>query len=429
MFTLLYDCCLAVLGLVALPKLLWGLFRKGKYKKSLLARFGAGLPVLSRRNNSPIIWIHAVSVGEAKAASPLFHAIKKNKPGARIVISTTTETGQEEAKRSMPDAAHYFYLPFDFSWLMKKAVQKIGPNALILVESDFWYNLLKIAKNSGASVLLVNGKMSLRSMRRFKKIPFLSKRLFRQFDRLCLQSQNYSDRFLQAGAQSDQIAVTGNLKYDHPIQQLPFADRARMKEELGITPKERVIVIGSTHAPEEECILSETKKIPQCRILLIPRHPERFEEVAGKLRSQGFSVLKWSESAQKRGDEQVILIDRMGLLTTCYQLADVAIVGGSYVETVGGHNVFEPVQCGIPTLFGPYMHSQLDLRDLLLSANAAKQVPLPELERAITELLHSSEKHAKLRESALTISDEMRGASQRTFAEIASFLKTRIEHK
>jgi 3-deoxy-D-manno-octulosonic-acid transferase len=427
MFSIFYDSMLLLLGILALPKLLWGLMRHGKYRASLPARLGFGLPDFSSKSQGPVIWIHSVSVGEAKAAAPLFQLIKENHPEARVFISSTTETGHAEAKRCMPGATHYFFLPFDFSWIIKKAIKRLSPDVLILVESDFWHHLIKYAKKSGASILLVNGKVSERSSRRFEKFQFFARKLFSPFDCICLQDGVYYDRFIKMGVEPKKTHITGNLKLDLNPPKLSPSEMDLWKQDLGISSDDRVIVIGSTHDPEEQQILSALEKIkeviPKLKVLLLPRHPERFAETASRLRSQGFSVLKYSERADKRGDERVALIDAMGLLTTCYQLGEVAIVGGSFVQNVGGHNVFEPIQCGIPVIFGPYMHSQLDLSHRLLSANAAKQTSLSDLPHTLLDLLQDPETYAKYRQSAFKLAEETRGCAARTFTTIAPFLQ------
>ncbi len=433
MMTLFYDFILFLLALFSLPKLLWGLIRYGKYRSSLLARLGIGLPDFSSKSDRLVVWIHSVSVGEAKAAAPLFKLIKTKYPEAQILVSSTTETGHGEAKRSMPGAAHYFFLPFDFSWIIKKTIKRLCPDALILVESDFWYHLIKYAKKAGSSVLLVNGKVSERSSRRFKKIPFFAKTLFDTFDHLCLQNQTYYDRFIDMGAEPAKLSITGNIKLDHTPPKLSSSEADLWKQELGISNEDKVIVIGSTHDPEEQWLMTAINKIkesiPKVKVLLVPRHPERFADVALRLQSQGFSVLKYSERDRKKGNEQVILIDAMGLLTTCYQLGEVAIVGGSFVQHVGGHNVFEPIQCGIPVVFGPHMHGQPELRDMLISANAAKESTIPELPHILTEFLHDRETYSKYQQSAIKLAEEIQGSADRTFEIVSPFLKRGIEVK
>ena len=200
MFSLLYDFSLLLLGLIALPKLLWGRLRYGKYRESLPSRFGKKLPSLERKDLT--IWISTISVGEARAAVPLLKKMKAH-PNASIVVSSVTETGHAEAKRCMKEADCHFFMPLDFSWIVKKTLQRIKPDVLIVVESDFWYHLMHFAKAQGTKVLLVNGKMSKRSLNRFLKLPFFTKKLFSEFDHLYVQSSRYKERFVQLGLSAD----------------------------------------------------------------------------------------------------------------------------------------------------------------------------------------------------------------------------------
>ncbi|HSX12125.1 MAG TPA: glycosyltransferase N-terminal domain-containing protein, partial [Rhabdochlamydiaceae bacterium] len=252
MISLFYDCALFMLGLAAIPKLLWNLIKKGKYRTSFAARFGFRLPEINADKKGPVIWMHAISVGESKAIAPLFSALAKKHPDATFFVSSTTETGHEEAKRCLKGADGYFFLPLDFSWIMKKTIQRLKPDLLILGEGDFWYQLLKESKKRGASCLLVNGKISERSASRFLKVPFFSKPLFRLLDALCVQSFRYAERFLSLGIEKQKISITGNLKLDASPKVLTIEEKKRWREQLHLAPEDRILVIGSTHPKEEE---------------------------------------------------------------------------------------------------------------------------------------------------------------------------------
>ncbi|MFI5334976.1 MAG: 3-deoxy-D-manno-octulosonic acid transferase, partial [Chlamydiales bacterium] len=319
----------------------------GKYRETLKQRFGLKLPDVSLLPGEKLLWIHAVSMGETRAVIPLFRLIRAQFPHVKIVISTTTETGHAEARRSMPEAKSHFFLPFDFSWIIKKFMRHLRPSCLILVESDIWYHLLNLAKKHGASVLLVNGKISERSTHRFQKIPAFSKQLFSQFDLYCVQNDLYRERFFSLGAPISKLHVTGNIKLDVIAKPMSSTEKQSFKEELGITDTDRVLVIGSSHEPEEEWLLSALdavwKHIPTLKVVLVPRHPERFSRVAALLHEKHIDTLIYSKRSEKRGGERVVLIDAMGLLNSCYQIAEVAIVAGSFLPSVGGHNIFEPI--------------------------------------------------------------------------------------
>lgn len=398
-----------VLILFGIPWLLAQYVFRGKYRASLKQRLGFGLPLPLHKK---VLWIHAVSLGEARAAAPLYHALTKAYPDTPIVISTTTETGQAEAQRSLPGAAAYFYLPLDISWIMRELMRRLQPAALILVEGDIWPNLLKAAKNQNVKLCLVNGKISEKSARRFAYFPSLAKRLFSAFDLLCVQNKTYKERFTQIGAPAEKIFVTGNLKYDASFPEIPLAE---WKRALKIQPTDRILTLGSTHDPEEENILRALETIPHLKILLVPRHPERFEALSKRYPST------YSKRDQLTGEERVILIDAMGVLPACYQLSTLAIVGGSFVKHVGGHNILEPVQCGIPVLFGPHMEAQKEMAALVLGAKAGAQVSLAELPAAVNKIL-TTHSHPDVEHFAL----QLKGSVEKTVQKIGLEVKSSL---
>lgn len=422
LLSLIYDIFLLLIGIVALPRLVWQRIRHGKYKNSLRERLGLKLPPKSV--GRPVIWIHAVSVGETRAVSALYRELRKNFPNASFVVSSVTETGHAEARRALPDAVSYFFLPLDFSWLMKKFVKRIQPDLLILVEGEFWYHLLKSVKEQGGKVLLVNGKLSERSYARFRWMRPFAEKLFSLIDGFCLQGARFEKRFESLAVPKEKIHVTGNLKLDVTPPFLSHEEKSRWKSELGIHIKDRVIVFGSTHAPEEAQLLSALdlvwKQLPSLKVIIVPRHPERFSKVAAELKTAGRALLLYSEREKKRGDERIILIDTMGLLLRCYQIAEVAIVGGSFVSHVGGHNIFEPVQAGVPVLFGPHMHTQQDLVELVLGNECGEQVSLESLPNTLLNLLADSSRWQKIHQNCFKTSQDTRGSTERTLKIISS---------
>lgn len=403
-----YDFALLVLAFFSLPKLLWK-----KYRRSLKERLGWELPDFSLPPEGKRIWIHAVSVGETKAVIPLVNMIQKESPQAVIFFSTSTETGQSEAKRSLPHLAGYFLLPFDFSWTMEALTKKLKPDILILVEGDFWYNLVSRVDK----VVLVNGKISEKSTKRFRLVPFFTRRLFSYFKVLCVQSQRYAHRFEDLDIPPEKIFVTGNLKFDVPF---PHIDKEKWKTDLGISPRDQVITIGSTHEGEEKEILLALEPLwdefHNLKVILVPRHPDRFERVAKLLQDMGLRFCRFSHLSHRTGNEKVILIDAMGILNPCYRLSDIAIVAGSFIPHVGGHNIFEPVSLSVPTLFGPHMESQRDLVNIVLQAGAGKQVTLNHLAGETAEMLRHPPQEMK--QAGQKLSEEVHGSTVRTWAAI-----------
>lgn len=427
MLEFFYNCILFFYAACTLPKFLWQWCILGKYRETIKQRFGFELPSIKPEAGQKLLWIHAVSMGETRAVIPLYRRFRAQFPDLKIVISTTTETGHAEAKRSMPDADSHFFLPFDFSWIIRKFMRALQPSYLILVESDIWYNLIQCAKKQGAHVFLVNGKISERSARRFEKIPFFTKQLFSFFDLLCVQNTIYRDRFFSLDVPLSHLVVTGNIKLDVAPKRLSHDEAQALKGELGIEQQDRVLVIGSSHEPEEEWLLtalsSVWQQIPNLKVILVPRHPERFSRVASLLKDKQIDALIYSKREERRGGERVILIDAMGMLNSCYQIAHIAIVAGSFLTTVGGHNIFEPVVFGAPVFFGPHMHSQPDFPVLILKGEAGRQVTLQELPKALLELLQNEELRQRYIEAGQTLVQEVEGSIGRTFAQLLPYFQ------
>lgn len=413
-----YNTLLTLLGLVYLPKLLYDKFVKGKYTENFSLRWGMNFPKIES-NGKYTIWVHAVSVGEVKAVSNLVRRLKKNINNPLIIISSITETGHAEAKKCLACADHHIYLPFDFSWIIKPIVKKISPDLVLLAETDFWYNFLQAAKKNGATIILVNGKLSQKSARRFARCSFLSKRLFQLFDLFCLQSQHHMARFAAAGVPKSKIKITGNLKLDDDYPEINQKELLAWKVELGIHESDKVVVLGSTHAPEEERFIEIFQKLweehPELKLVIVPRHPERFEEIAKMLTTHNVPFTRFSNPRVKQGNEKVVLIDAMGLLRKCYQFADIAFVGGSFTEGVGGHNIVEPCGYGAPTLFGPYMQSQPEFVKLVKKFEAGVQLSLEQVSSTVVDLLYKDPfKRRQFGKAGLLLVASSKGAAKKT---------------
>ena len=412
---LVYNTLLFIGLLFSLPLIFWKMGKYKKYRSTFWEKIGIKLPVISCPRDLKRIWVHTVSLGETKALVPLIQKLQKERPDLLIVFSSTTETGLQEARRSLPHLSSYFLFPLDFSWTIKRLVRRIDPALLILGESDFWYNLLTLVPQ----VALVNGKLSERSAKRFKWVPFFTKKLFARFKVLCVQSELYKQRFISLGIEPHKIVSTGNLKFD---QIIPPINSEIERARLGISPSDLVITLASTHAPEEEELIRALRPLfnqfASLKLLLAPRHPERFPLVAKLLEKTGLSFAHYSDPdvSHKAKHCQIILIDTIGFVGTCYQLSHLAIVGGSFGSKLGGHNIFEPVSVGVPVVFGPYMHAQKDLTDLILSSHVGFQVPIEKLEGLIHTLL--SQPLAPIRDSALKFAGTMQGSTQRTWDNI-----------
>lgn len=382
-----YNLLLLLGGCAILPK--WLLQKK--YRGTVAQRWGLVLP--PRVQGTPVFWLHMVSMGETRAMIPLYQKLQTAFPEAVFYLSSTTKTGHEEAKRRFPQAAAHFFLPLDLSWNMKRLVKQLQPTFLLLSESDFWYNLIRMVKRGGGKVAVLNGKISARSHSRFQKASFVSEKLFSPVDLFCVQNEEYKDRFLTLPIAKEKVAITGNLKLAIKPALPSEEQRSQFCRTFGINPSDRLVTIGSTHPKEEELLLEQCAQVKGVKFLLVPRHPERF---AG--------VKKWLSTL---GNDTVILIDQMGVLNLCYQLSDIALVGGSFVPGIGGHNIFEPIQAQIPVLFGPYMENQNEFTQMVLKAKAGLQIGVDEVGETLTRLLQDPAPYRDNAKKLSLIGDEV----------------------
>ena len=359
-------------------------------------------------------------MGETKAASKLAELLKAKYPSIRLLITSTTDTGHAEAKRSIPFANYHLFLPFDFSFVIRPIVKKVKPDLVILSETDHWFNFLQASKDAGAKVAVINGKLSERSLSRYLLLgPFL-KTFFAPIDLFCVQNQLYQKRISSLGIDPKKIAVTGNLKFDAPPEKMSPSDLNDLRAKLHIQPSDFVIVAGSTHESEETLILNAIRelalKFPHIKVLFVPRHPERFGKVEQLLNQSGLGCCKFSMPPKSNSEAKTILIDAMGQLKKCFQLANIAIIGGSFVSHVGGHNILEPCFYGVPVIFGPYMHTQAELERLILKSKAGIQTTREALAPILEELIQSQEQLLSFSNAGKALTDTLQGTSEKTMA-------------
>lgn len=425
MFFVIYELALHLLALFTLPIMLYRFVAKKRYRKSFALRFGKGYPEIEKKGRF-CIWVHAVSVGETKAVAPLVKMMRESHPEALIVISSITETGHAEAKKSIPVADHFVYLPFDFSYVVKPIIRKAQPDLVILCETDFWVNFQRESKRIGARLVLVNGKISEKSLRRHHLLPWISCHLFNDIDLFCVQSPLHKERFEQAGVPSQKIISTGNLKLDDEYPFMSKKDKQQWMERLGIQPEDKVLVVGSTHSPEEKLILSSLQEVqaihPTLKVILAPRHPERCSEVEGILKKKGLPYIPFTRIDEKKGNERVVLVDVIGQLRKCYQIADLAIVAGSYTEKVGGHNILEPSWYGVPVICGPHMHSQRDFLDLFKEYEVGVQTKKNNITKEILTLMADQGKRESMGRAGKNAINSAKGATNRTWKEMEKLL-------
>lgn len=408
----LYELIQHLLLLPLLAKLLYERIFHGKYRSSLKGLFGRGVAGVEK-GGRPLIWIHAVSLGETKVAGALIRELKAHPSSPLILLTSHTETGFQEGER-VKGVDYHHYLPFDFSYFIRPFVRKHRPDLLILIEADFWFNMLDEVKGLGGRIALVNGKLSEKSFKRFKMISPFSKRLFGLIDLFALQTEGYRDRFIELGVDPKKIVVTGNLKLDGMRE---MKSRQELRDLYGFSVSDLILTLGSTHDPEEDLFLDRLEELwplfPGLHLILAPRHPERFETILRKVQERGLSYRRLSEGPPFT-DSKILLVDAMGQLLTFYALSDLAFVGGSFTPKVGGHNIIEPSFFGLPVLFGPHMHSQPGFSKLVLEAGAGLEITEEEIIPALKALLSDKQKRAEMGARGLKMVKEASGALRRT---------------
>lgn len=411
MMNYLYNVLLVFWVMGSVPSLLWQYIYRGKYRGNLLARLGLSKQAIKAPSAPISVWIHAVSLGETKAALPLIRKFRAEYSDIEIYFSTTTETAQKEAKRFLGGLIdHLFFLPLDFSWIAKKYVRTIRPNLFVLMESDFWPNLLREVKYQGGTVLLANGKISEKSFRRVDRFKRIGTFLFGNIDVFCMQSATYQERFAKIGIPQEKIIVTGNMKYDAMPAPKVLIDEV---------PSDRTfITLASTHDNEEEMILDALKGVSdRVTFLIAPRHPERFPKVAHLLERKEISYEKFTEmgGGLESASKNVVLVNTIGDLDKCYALSKIVIVGGSFVTHVGGHNIYEPIRFRKRVFFGPYMHNQEELVKDVLQFDVAQQVSLEDLAISVEKALEQSNDNGRF----LAFEEFVKGATEKTWEQIA----------
>ena len=425
----LYSLLLAIGLVVGLPFWLYQVIRHGKYTRGLGERLGRIPARLLQDKKSQTIWIHAVSVGEVLAISKLVEQLRQEIPSHRVVISTTTDTGQKLARKKFSDE-NVFYFPLDFAFCVRPYLQALKPDLVILAETEFWPNFLRLSRESGAKVAVVNARISDRSLPGYRRWRRWLSRILQNIDLFLTQTQEDQKRLVAIGASAERVQVSGNLKYDvAPPAPPEIVARLRLSfQPSGAGP---IFVAGSTVDDEEEGLVLHAfrnmlNKHPSAVMILAPRHPERFDEVADRVREFGLPVWRrkaWNGEAVKGG---VLMLDTIGELSSIYSLADVAFVGGSLVPR-GGHNIIEPAQYGVPIIVGNHTENFRDIVGLFQSRDAVKVVGPAEFPLVLMELLVNPTQRAELGKRGKETLHSQMGATQRTVPALKNLLQSKSQ--
>ncbi len=411
--TILFDFIYLLLSFFYLPALLF----KGKRRIGLRQRFGIypqGIKKALRQYDN-FVWVHAVSVGEMKAAAPLIEQLRASFPGLRFVISTITPTGNAVAKQIAAQEDIVIYLPFDLSLIVKKTFSLINPKLLLIMETELWPNMIGIAARRKIPVVIANGRISDRAYPKYKKFFRIFAPIIKRIDLLCMQSDKDAQRIINLGARPQNVKVVGNIKFDQAegavFKQLP---------ELKTDRNELLIIAGSTHDNEEEMLsrifIELKKKHNNIRLLIAPRHVHRADEVMqvlSKLNLKSKLLSAIMNDSRQVMPEDVIILDIMGVLSQVYKSADIVFVGGSLVRH-GGQNPIEPALCLKPIIFGKYMFNFHEIEKMFLSGKAAVSVSSEEeLMQSLDELICNKYKRETLAANAKSLVEKNKGSVAR----------------
>jgi 3-deoxy-D-manno-octulosonic-acid transferase len=432
-----YNLALFVVLVAGSPWWLWRLATTQKYRDGLWDRMGAvparldgtGQPGLS--DPRPVIWLHAVSVGEVLAASCLVSELDNTFPDHRLLISTTTRTGQELA-RSRFGADRVFYCPLDLPWAVRNYLNALKPSLLILAETEFWPNLLTGCFRRGIPVAVVNARISDRSFPRYRRLRSLWHPILSQLSLVLAQSEVDAARLKAIGCTPERVSVAGNLKFD--VRAEAESTAARLLNELA--RGKRLVVAGSTLEGEEAALLEAWPRLiesdPNLVLVLAPRHPERFAAVAALLQNSSFPWVRRSSWATNSigaprflAPGEIILLDSIGELASVYSLAAVAFVGGSLIPA-GGHNPLEPAQFGVPIVMGPHYANFRAIVEDLLAHNALRIAAKEHFAGAMIEMLENSAEASAIGARAKEVFERQSGATGRCVAALKQLLPSRV---
>lgn len=415
-YTLLWTLALPF----ALLRLLWRSRRAPAYRRRWAERFGRFAPPARTGG----VWVHAVSVGETQAAQPLVKRLLAEPRAQPVTVTTTTPTGSARVGELFGDQVFHVYLPFDLPWAVGGFLDRVRPSLLIMVETEIWPNLLAGCAARGIPTLLANGRLSARSARGYARLDGFARETFGAIGAVAAQSDADAERFVALGVPAGRVQVTGSMKFDVAI-------RGSVKEQAEVLRRDwgtgrPVWVAASTHEGEEEAVLEAHRQVraslPDALLVLVPRHPERFERAAQLVRRAGLPMVRRTERAAVTAGTAVFLGDTMGELPVFLGAADVAFVGGSLVD-IGGHNVLEPAAFGVPVVFGPHMHNFAAISRLLLEADAAEQVrDARSLGAVVLRWLGEASERTRIGENGRRVVEANRGALDRTWRMVVGLL-------
>ena len=438
---LLYSALLIFWGILLIPAFLYKAWRRKKSLPGLSQRLGR-LPYSLRSDGRATIWFHSCSVGETLSLQPLVQNLNQRFPDSRFVFSTITKTGQEVAVQRFAayGAGNTFYFPIDLASVVRRVLDWIQPSLIVIIDTEIWPNLIHQACRRGIPVVLANGRISAESFRYYRLVRRLLKKIFQNYRALLMQSKEDAGRIAQMGAPAEKIAITGNIKIDRDLlaENSSEALIRDLDEALGLSALNTYLIIaGSTHSGEEQILLEVLRRLrsvvglEQTRLLLAPRHPERFDAVAQLASRDGFKVRRRSDGAGGNRAAEVLILDTVGELSAIYRFATIAFVGGTLVRH-GGHSIMEPAVYSKAIVIGPSMENFGHIADEFRRRGGIRQIRAGEEDRdqqiqqlldVFVQLLQNSKEREDLGNAALSVLEMSRGAAQRTSERIAAIFE------
>jgi 3-deoxy-D-manno-octulosonic-acid transferase len=430
----LYSLLLTLGFLILSPRFLFDALRHGKYVAGFRERLGILPP--QEGSEQPVIWVHCVSVGETQAARPLVKALKQKFPHYRLVVSTITATGQRLAREIFQDSAsRVFYFPFDWRFSVRRMLRQIDPSLVLLMETELWPRFVRECARQKVPVVLVSGRISERSCRRYRLIKPFIRRVLSSIQIAVMQTEEDAERLRSLGMKRDRVFVSGSLKFDAGLLLSALQVTEDLRKRFD-SPDRPLLLAASTHAPEERLLIEAYKQLqadlkPRPRLMIAPRHPERFAEVAALMATSGLSWTKRSQNAQADTEPpDLILLDSIGELTAAFPLASIVFVGGS-IPKQGGHNILEPAAVGCCIVTGANTQNFASIVNTFVDADAIIQMPPlstveapADLANLFRELLANPKRQEELKRSAKKLVAANIGATDRTIKLVAPFLRT-----
>ena len=415
LYTLLIYCCLPLI----LLRLLWRGSRAPAYRRRWGERFGF---VASLAEARPVIWVHAVSVGETIAAAPMIRRLQQQYPESTLLVTTMTPTGSEQVKKIFGDSVEHCYAPYDLPDAIARFLSRTHPALLVIMETELWPNLIHACHRRAIPVVLANARLSAKSAAGYAKVGRLARPMLLKLNTVAAQTKADGERFTQLGVGPEALEVTGNIKFDLQLDESLRDKAAGLKKYWQGADGRPVWLVASTHRGEDEIILDAFTQIleqrPEVLLVLVPRHPERFDEVATLCSEAGYRLQRRSEDQAGEmsaldNSVQIVLGDTMGELLSFCGASDLSFVGGSLIE-LGGHNLIEPAAWGVPVLSGPHLFNFSEVSRLLSEAGGlAVCSSAAELAEQVVALLADAELHRQMSGAALAVTEANRGALDR----------------